>query len=37
MEQLQRYVTAFQMLEDRPVRAALYFPLIKGGWRELAV
>jgi len=36
-EQLQRYVTAFQMLEDRPVRAALYFPLIKGGWRELAV
>ena len=36
-EQLQRYVAAFQMLEDRPVRAALYFPLIKGGWRELVV
>mgnify|MGYP003340363792 CR=1 FL=1 len=36
-EQLQRYVTAFQVLEDRPVRAALYFPLIEGGWRELTI
>jgi ATP-dependent helicase/nuclease subunit A len=34
-EQLQRYVAAFRKLEDRPVRAALYFPLIHDGWREL--
>lgn len=33
--QLQRYVEAFEKLEDRPIRAALYFPLIEGGWREL--
>jgi ATP-dependent exoDNAse (exonuclease V) beta subunit len=35
--QLQAYATAFRKLEDRPVRAALYFPLIDGGWRELEV
>ncbi len=36
-EQLEAYVGAFRKLEDRPVRAALYFPLIEGGWRELDV
>jgi ATP-dependent exoDNAse (exonuclease V) beta subunit len=34
-EQLNRYVHALRKLENRPVRAALYFPLIEGGWREL--
>jgi ATP-dependent exoDNAse (exonuclease V) beta subunit len=33
--QLERYGSLFASLEDRPVRLALYFPLV-GGWREWA-
>ena len=33
--QLERYRRLFAALEDRPVRTALYFPLL-GGWREVA-
>ena len=36
-DQLAGYAEAFRKLEDRPVRAALYFPLIEAGWRELDV
>jgi ATP-dependent exoDNAse (exonuclease V) beta subunit len=35
--QLAAYAAAFRALEDRPVRAALYYPLVEGGWRELDV
>jgi len=35
--QLAAYAAAFRALEDRPVRAALYYPLVEGGWRELEV
>jgi ATP-dependent exoDNAse (exonuclease V) beta subunit len=35
--QLSAYAAAFRALEDRPVRAALYYPLVAGGWREVAV
>ena len=35
--QLAAYAAAFAALEDRPVRAALYYPLVPGGWREVAV
>jgi ATP-dependent exoDNAse (exonuclease V) beta subunit len=31
--QMQQYASLFTSMEDRPVRAALYFPLF-GGWRE---
>ena len=31
--QLQRYAEAIGRLEDRPIRLALYFPLMQG-WRE---
>jgi ATP-dependent exoDNAse (exonuclease V) beta subunit len=34
--QLVAYATAFRALEDRPLRTALYFPLVVGGWREVA-
>ena len=34
--QLSRYVAAYRALEERPVRAALYYPLVPGGWRELS-
>jgi ATP-dependent exoDNAse (exonuclease V) beta subunit len=33
--QLERYAQAFRKLEDRPVKTALYYPLIKDGWRVL--
>ena len=33
--QLERYAEAFGRLEDRPVRTALYYPLVRGGWREV--
>lgn len=32
--QLERYRALFRMLEERPVRTALYFPLL-GAWREV--
>jgi ATP-dependent exoDNAse (exonuclease V) beta subunit len=31
--QMERYAALFALMEDRPVRLALYFPLF-GGWRE---
>ena len=33
--QLAAYAAAFHALEDRPVRTALYYPLVAGGWREV--
>jgi ATP-dependent exoDNAse (exonuclease V) beta subunit len=33
--QLEGYARAFSALEDRPVRTALYYPLVPGGWREV--
>jgi ATP-dependent exoDNAse (exonuclease V) beta subunit len=33
--QLAAYASAFRALEDRPVRTALYYPLVAGGWREV--
>jgi ATP-dependent exoDNAse (exonuclease V) beta subunit len=33
--QLRSYAEAFRQLEQRPVRTALYFPLVPGGWREV--
>jgi ATP-dependent exoDNAse (exonuclease V) beta subunit len=33
--QLLAYAAAFGALEDRPLRMALYYPLVSGGWREL--
>jgi len=35
--QLTAYAAAFRALEDRPVRTALFYPLVPGGWREVAV
>ena len=35
--QLEAYVEAFRQLEQRPVRAALYYPLVPGGWREVGL
>jgi len=32
-EQLERYATLLRRIESRPIRLALYFPLLKG-WRE---
>jgi len=32
-EQLQRYTDIIRLMEQRPVKAALYFPLLQG-WRE---
>jgi ATP-dependent exoDNAse (exonuclease V) beta subunit len=34
-EQLTAYAATLRRLDDREVRAGLYFPLIAGGWREL--
>ncbi|OIO58299.1 MAG: hypothetical protein AUJ55_05255 [Proteobacteria bacterium CG1_02_64_396] len=34
--QLLGYARLFQRLEDRPVKLGLYFPLVRGGWREVA-
>jgi len=31
--QLERYAAVFRISEGRPVRMALYFPLLRG-WRE---
>ena len=33
--QLEGYVSAFRKLEQREIRAALFYPLVPGGWREL--
>jgi ATP-dependent exoDNAse (exonuclease V) beta subunit len=33
--QLAGYAAAFRALEDRPVRTALYYPLVPSGWREV--
>jgi ATP-dependent exoDNAse (exonuclease V) beta subunit len=35
--QLEAYAEAFRTLEDRPVRIALYYPLVTDGWREVLV
>ncbi|NOZ52255.1 MAG: UvrD-helicase domain-containing protein [Gammaproteobacteria bacterium] len=32
-EQLQRYASVMQKMEERPIRLGLYFPLLRG-WRE---
>ena len=32
-DQLERYAKLMRQLEDRPIRLALYFPML-GGWRE---
>jgi ATP-dependent helicase/nuclease subunit A len=32
-DQLERYATLLARLDSRPIRLALYFPLLKG-WRE---
>jgi ATP-dependent exoDNAse (exonuclease V) beta subunit len=31
--QLERYARIVQRLDPRPIRLALYFPLVEGGWR----
>ena len=33
--QLETYAAAFRQLEPRPIRTALYYPLVPGGWREI--
>jgi ATP-dependent exoDNAse (exonuclease V) beta subunit len=35
--QLETYAEAFRQLEPRPIRTALYYPLVPGGWREVRV
>jgi len=34
--QLERYARLIRALDARPIRLALYFPLVDGGWREWA-
>jgi len=34
--QLDRYARIVRGIEKRPIRLALYYPLVKGGWREWA-
>jgi len=34
--QLERYARLVRVLDPRPIRLALYFPLVEGGWREWA-
>jgi ATP-dependent exoDNAse (exonuclease V) beta subunit len=34
--QLERYARLVRELDSRPIRLALYFPLVDGGWREWA-
>jgi ATP-dependent exoDNAse (exonuclease V) beta subunit len=34
--QLQRYGRLMRALDERPVRLALYYPLVAGGFREVA-
>ena len=33
-EQLERYARVVRSLDARPIRLALYYPLVAGGWRE---
>jgi ATP-dependent exoDNAse (exonuclease V) beta subunit len=35
--QLRGYAEAFRQLEQRPLRTALFYPLVPGGWREVQV
>jgi ATP-dependent helicase/nuclease subunit A len=35
-EQLERYARVVRSLDARPIRLALYYPLVEGGWREWA-
>jgi ATP-dependent exoDNAse (exonuclease V) beta subunit len=35
--QLEAYAQAFRLLEQRPVRTALYYPLVWNGWREVEI
>ena len=32
--QLDRYARILRGLDARPIRLALYYPLVEGGWRE---
>jgi len=32
--QLERYARIVRAIDSRPIRLALYYPLVKGGWRE---
>jgi ATP-dependent helicase/nuclease subunit A len=32
--QLTRYAALMRLIESRPIRVGLYYPLIQGGWRE---
>jgi len=34
--QLERYARIVRALDARPIRLALYYPLVDGGWREWA-
>jgi ATP-dependent exoDNAse (exonuclease V) beta subunit len=34
--QLERYARVVRSLDRRPIRLALYYPLVEGGWREWA-
>jgi ATP-dependent exoDNAse (exonuclease V) beta subunit len=34
--QLERYARVVRSLDARPIRLALYYPLVEGGWREWA-
>jgi ATP-dependent exoDNAse (exonuclease V) beta subunit len=34
--QLERYARVVRSLDSRPIRLALYYPLVEGGWREWA-
>jgi len=35
-DQLERYARVVRSLDPRPIRLALYYPLVEGGWREWA-
>jgi len=32
-EQLERYARLVRAMDERPIRLALYFPLVPSGWR----
>jgi ATP-dependent exoDNAse (exonuclease V) beta subunit len=34
--QLTRYARIVRAIDERPIRLALYYPLVRGGWREWA-
>jgi hypothetical protein len=34
--QLERYARVVRALDARPIKLALYYPLVEGGWREWA-